>query len=109
MRNRNFASKFDHTIDIPVFTNDELVAFGKSYALEQEYSFDEFGILALYDRIGSRQTNDHLVTVAEVKEIIDDAIEHAEKGGIRHLIDRVTRKSVDEFGNRLIREADFTE
>ena len=109
LRNRNFASKFDHTIDIPVFTNDELVAFGKSYALEQEYSFDEFGILALYDRIGSRQTNDHLVTVAEVKEIIDDAIEHAEKGGIRHLIDRVTRKSVDEFGNRLIREADFTE
>ena len=109
LRNRNFASKFDHTIDIPVFTNDELVAFGKSYALEQEYSFDEFGILALYDRIGSRQTNDHLVTVAEVKEILDDAIEHAEKGGIRHLIDRVTRKSVDEFGNRLIREADFTE
>ena len=107
VRNRNFASKFDHTIDIPVFTNDELVAFGKSYALEQEYTFDEFGILALYDRIGSRQTNDHLVTVAEVKEIIDAAIEHAEKGSFRHLFEKVTKKSVDEFGNRLIREADF--
>ncbi len=109
LRNKNFASKFDHHIDIPVFTNDELVAFGKSYALEQEYSFDEFGILALYDRIGSRQTNDHLVTVAEVKDMIDAAIENAERGSFRHLLDRVTKKSVDEFGNHLIREADFTE
>ena len=108
-RNRNFASKFTHHVDIPIFTNDELVAFGKSYAMEQEYSFDEFGILALYDRIGSRQTNDHLVTVAEVKDIIDEAIEHAEKGSIRHLLEKMTRKSVDEFGNHLIREADFEE
>ena len=108
-RNKNFASKFEHSIDIPVFTNDELVAFGISYAQELEYSFDEFGKLALYDRIGSRQTNDHLVTVAEVKEIIDSAIEHAEKGGIRHLLDRVVRRNVDEFGNRLLREADFME
>ena len=108
-RNSNFASKFDHTIDIPVFTNDELVAFGKSYALEQGYGFDEFGILALYDRIGSRQTNDHLVTVAEVKELIDGAIERAEKGSIRHLFERVTKKSVDEFGNHLLREVDFQE
>ncbi len=109
VRNRNFASKFDHTIDIPIFTNDELVAFGKSYAQEQRYSFDEFGILALYDRIGSRQTNDHLVTVAEVKEMIDDAIQKAEKGSIRHLFEKVTKKSVDEFGYHLIREADFEE
>ncbi len=108
-KNKNFASKFEHSIDIPVFTNDELVAFGTSYALEQEYSFDEFGKLALYDRIGSRQTNDHLVTVAEVKEIIDSAIEHAEKGSIRHVLNRITRRSVDEFGNRLLREADFME
>ncbi|MEZ3503698.1 MAG: hypothetical protein K1W25_09655 [Lachnospiraceae bacterium] len=108
-KNKNFVSKFDYTIDIPVFTNDELVAFGKSYALEQEYAFDEFGILALYDRIGSRQTNDHLVTVAEVKDIIDGAIAHAEKGGIRHLLERMTKKSTDEFGNHLLREDDFIE
>ena len=108
-KNKNFASKFEHSIDIPVFTNDELVAFGTSYALEQGYSFDEFGKLALYDRIGSRQTNDHLVTVAEVKEIIDRAIEHAEKGSIRHILQKVTKRSVDEFGNHLLREADFLE
>lgn len=106
-KNKNFASKFDHTIDIPAFSNDELVAFGKSYALEQEYVFDEFGVLALYDKIGSRQTNDHLVTVAEVKDIIDGAIEHAEKGSVKHLFEKVTKKSVDEFGNHLLREEDF--
>ncbi len=108
-RNKNFASKFDHTIDIPVFTNDELVSFGKSYAQELGYTFDEFGVLALYDQIGSRQTNDHMVMVAEVKEIIDGAIEHAGKGSIRHLLEKVTKKSMDEFGNRLLREADFVE
>ena len=108
-RNKNFASKFDHTIDIPVFTNDELVSFGKSYAQELGYTFDEFGVLALYDQIGSRQTNDHMVMVAEVKDIIDGAIEHAGKGSIRHLLEKVTKKSVDEFGNRLLREADFVE
>lgn len=108
-KNKNFASKFDYTIDIPVFTNDELVAFGKSYAMEQDYVFDEFGILALYDRIGCRQTNDHLVTVAEVKDIIDAAIAHAERGSIRHLFEKVTKKSMDEFGNHLLREDDFEE
>jgi len=106
-KNKNFASKFDHVIDIPVFTNDELVAFGKSYAMEQEYVFDNFGVLALYNQIGNRQTNDHMVTVAEVKDIIDAAIAHSEKGGIRHFLDRVTKKSVDEFGNHLLREEDF--
>ncbi|MBS6397308.1 MAG: hypothetical protein KH452_09190 [Clostridiales bacterium] len=107
LKNKNFASKFAYTIDIPVFTNDELVAFGKSYAMEQEYVFDEFGILALYDRIGSRQTNTHLVTVAEVKDIIDGAIAHAEKGSIRHMFEKITRKGMDEFGNHLLREEDF--
>ncbi len=108
LKNKNFASKFDYHIDIPVFTNDELVNFGKAYAQEYGYTFDEFGVLALYNQIGSRQTNDHLVTVAEVKDIIDAAMEHAEKGGVRHLFERVTKKSVDEFGNRLLREVDFT-
>lgn len=108
LKNKNFASKFDYHIDIPIFTNDELVNFGKAYAQEYGYTFDEFGVLALYNQIGSRQTNDHLVTVAEVKDIIDAAMEHAEKGGVRHLLDRVTKKSVDEFGNHLLREVDFT-
>lgn len=108
-KNKNFASKFDHTIDIPIFSNDELVAFGRSYALEQDYVIDEFGALALYDCIGRRQTNDHLVTVAEVKDLVDAAVEHAEKGSIRHLFEKVTKRSTDEYGNHLLREEDFTE
>lgn len=105
--NRHFAEKFEHTIEIPDFSNDELIAFGKSYAMEQEYVLDEFGVLALYDRVGSLQTNTHLVTVTDVKEIVDEAIAHAEKGSMRHLIDRLTKKNIDEFGNHLLREEDF--
>ncbi len=108
-RNKNFASKFDHTIDIPVFTNDELVAFGKSYAQEQDYVFDNFAMLALYDKVGNRQTIDHLVTVAEVKEIVDAAITRAEKGSVRHILDRITGKNLDESGKHLLREEDFDE
>lgn len=109
LKNKNFASKFDHTIDIPTFSNDELVAFGKSYAREEEYVFDEFAVLALYDRIGARQTNDHMVTVAEVKDIVDTAIAHSERGGVRHMFARMTKKNVDEFGNHVLREDDFGE
>ncbi len=107
LKNKNFASKFDYTIDIPIFSNDELVNFGKAYALEAGYAFDEFGVLALYDRIGSRQTLDHNVTVAEVKEIIDAAVEHAEKSTIGHMIARITGKNTDEDGNLLLKEEDF--
>lgn len=106
-KNKNFSSKFDHTIDIPVFTNDELIAFAKSYALELNCTFDEFGVLALYDRIGSRQTLDHMVSVAEVKDIVDGAIFHAEKRNVRHLFEKIAKKNVDEFGNRILREEDF--
>ena len=106
-KNKNFASKFDHTIDIPVFTNDELIAFAKSYALELNCTFDEFGVLALYDRIGSRQTLDHMVSVAEVKDIVDGAISHAEKRNVRHLFEKIAKKNVDEYGNRILREEDF--
>ena len=106
-KNKNFSSKFDHTIDIPVFTNDELIAFAKSYALELNCTFDEFGVLALYDRIGNRQTLDHMVSVAEVKDIVDGAISHAEKRNVRHLFEKIAKKNVDEFGNRILREEDF--
>jgi hypothetical protein len=109
LKNKNFASKFDYTIDIPIFTNDELVSFGKSYARESDYVFDEFAVLALYDKIGCRQTNDHMVTVAEVKDMVDRAIEHAEKGSVRNVFARLAKKNVDEFGNRLLREEDFDE
>ena len=106
-KNKNFASKFDYMVDVPTFSNDELVNFGKAYALENEYVFDEFAMLALYDKIGCKQTLDHDVSVAEVKEIIDQAIEHSEKGGFKNLFAKMTKKNVDEDGNHVLREQDF--
>ena len=105
-KNRGFADKFDRFIDIPIFSNDELVAFGKSYAEEQEYYFDEMAVLALYDCIGVRQTSDHVVNVTEVKEFVDDAIAHAEKKS-RGLFARLSKKRIDEEGNKLLLEEDF--
>ena len=105
-KNEGFANKFNRSIDIPIFSNDELVAFGKSYAEEQEYYFDEMAVLALYDCIGVRQTSDHVVNVTEVKEFVDDAIAHAEKKS-RGLFARLSKKRIDEEGNRLLLEEDF--
>ena len=99
-KNSNLASKFEYKVDIPVFTNDELIAFARSYARELGFSYDEFAVLALYDRIGNGQTNDHRVSVAEVKDMVDAAIEHSEKGGVRKLFAKITGKSVDEEGYR---------
>ena len=105
-RHHEFAVKFNRTIDIPIFSNDELVAFGKSYAEEKEYYFDEMAVLALYDCIGVRQTSDHVVNVAEVKEFVDDAIAHAEKKS-KGLFARLSKKRIDEDGNKLLLEEDF--
>lgn len=101
-----FAAKFNRTVDIPIFSNDELVAFGKSYAEEKEYFFDDMAILALYDCIGVRQTSEHVVNIAEVKEFIDDAIEHAEKKS-KGFFAKLSKKRVDEYGNKLLLEEDF--
>ena len=106
-KNSNLASKFEYKVDIPVFTNDELIAVARSYARELGFSYDEFAVLALYDRIGNGQTNDHRVSVAEVKDMVDAAIEHSEKGGVRKLFAKITGKSVDEEGYRLLHEQDF--
>ena len=106
-KNSNLASKFEYKVDIPVFTNDELIAFARSYARELGFSYDEFAVLALYDRIGNGQTNDHRVSVAEVKDMVDAAIEHSEKGGVRKLFAKITGKSMDEEGYRLLHEQDF--
>lgn len=105
-RNESFARKFNRSIDIPIFSNDELVAFGKSYAEEQEYFFDEMAVLALYDSIGVRQTSDHVVNITEVKEFVDDAIEHAEKKS-RGIFAKLSKKRIDEYGNKLLLEEDF--
>lgn len=103
-----FARKFNRAIDIPIFSNDELVAFGRSYAEEEEYYFDEMAVLALYDSIGIRQTSNHVVNITEVKELVDHAISHAEKKS-RGLFARFSKKRIDEYGNRLLLEEDFDE
>ncbi|MCI8597456.1 MAG: hypothetical protein HFJ10_03295 [Lachnospiraceae bacterium] len=104
IRCESLGAKFTQTIDIPTFTNKELVAFGESYALEQECVLDEMAVLALYNRIGNNQTSDHLVNVAEVKDMIDDAID---RGGKKGLFGKVKKSRMDEFGNTILLEKDF--
>ena len=104
IRCESLAAKFTRSIDIPTFTNKELVAFGESYAREQECVFDEMAVLALYNRIGNRQTSDHLVNVAEVKEMIDEAMERGDKRG---LFGKRRKGRTDEFGNLILLEKDF--
>lgn len=106
LENPEFSEKFNRMIEIPEFNNDELVEFGKSYARERDYYFEEMAVLALYDRIGIRQTSDHVVNVTEVKEMIDQAIAHAEKKNKKWFV-RLTKKRVDEFGNQILLEEDF--
>ena len=93
--NPDFKKKFTSSLELPVFINDELVTFGQTYAKENGYKLDEMGILALYSRIDVMQREDHAVTVAEVKEIMDRAIDHSQKVNVRHLARRVFGKSTD--------------
>ena len=105
-KQEGFAKKFTRSVNIPIFSNDELVAFGKSYAEEQEYYLDEMAVLALYDSFGVRQTSDHVVNIAEVKEFVDMAIAHAQKKS-RGFFARISKKRIDEDGNKLLLEEDF--
>ena len=104
IRCESLGAKFNRTIELPVFTNKELVAFGESYALEQDCVLDEMAVLALYNRIGNNQTSDHLVNVAEVKEMLDEAIERASKKG---LFGRTKKSRLDEFGHTILLEKDL--
>lgn len=104
IRCESLGAKFTRTIDIPVFTNKELVAFGESYAMEQECVLDEMAVLALYNRIGNNQRSDHLVNVAEVKEMVDEAID---RGGKKGLFGKVKKSRLDEFGHTILLEKDF--
>ncbi len=99
----SFANKFTARIRIPIFTIDELVDFGKSYAKEMECVIDEMGVLALYNRINNIQKLDHPTTLAEIKDIVDQAIESAESGGLKKLF----AKKYDENDCLILREKDF--
>ncbi len=105
--NPDFKRKFTSRLELPVFINDELVTFGQTYAKENGYKLDEMGILALYSRIDVLQREDHAVTVAEVKEIMDDAIAHSQKANVKHLARRVFGRGKDESDRIILREEDF--
>ena len=102
-----FAKKFTSRLEVPVFINDELVTFGQTYAKENGYKIDEMGILALYSRIDILQREEKVVTVADVKEILDDAIENSQKASFKKLVKKFIGKNTDESDRILLREEDF--
>ena len=105
--NREFRKKFTSRLEVPIFINDELVTFGQTYAKENGYHIDEMGILALYSKIDSLQREDHFVTVAEVKEVMDDAIRHSQKASAKKLMRKVFGRNTDESDRIILSEKDF--
>ena len=105
--NPGFRRKFTSKLELPIFINDELVTFGQTYAKENGYRIDEMGILALYSRIDILQKEDHAVTVTEVKEIMDHAIEKAQRVNIKHFFKRLFGKHTDNADRIILTEQDF--
>ena len=98
---------FTARMDVEALSNDTLVAFGRQYARELEYSIDELGVLALHTRIEDMQTIDHVVTVVDVKEIVDEAIEHANRKTLKHFFDVLFAKRYDDEDMIILTEKDF--
>ncbi len=105
--NNTLSAMFTEKIRIPIFTNDELVVFGKTYALECGYTIDELGVLALYNRIGNIRSGTKATTFPEVKEILDSAMDKAEKGSVTKAMRSIFSKRYDEEDNVILREKDF--
>ncbi len=105
--NKEFRRKFTSRLEVPIFINDELVTFGQTYAKENGFKIDEVGILALYSRIDMLQREDHVVTVSEVKEIMDEAIEHVQKTNVKKIVKRVLGKGRDDADRVILSEKDF--
>ena len=101
-----FMKKFDSRIVIPVFTNDELVSFAKTYAKELGYKIDDMAVLALYTLIGDNQNEENPVSVGMVKEMMDDALKRAAKKG-RRPGKRVGKRHLDASGRIMLYEKDF--
>ena len=106
-RDAGFAARFSEKINIPIFTSDELVSFAKSYANELGYTIDEMGVLALYNSISNIQKLDRATTLTEVKEIVDDAIARAERGGLKKAFSIITSRRYDEDDYIILHEKDF--
>ena len=102
----DFMEKFDSRVVIPVFTNDELVSFAKTYSKEMGYKIDDMAVLALYTLIGDNQDEDDPVSVGQVKEMMDNAIKRASRGG-RRPGKKVAKRHLDESGRIMLYEKDF--
>ena len=98
---------FNAVIDIPEYSNDDLVSYAKSYAKSLEYVIDEMGVLALYTRLGELQTLDHIVSLEEVREIVDGAIKHVDRKNMSHFMDILFAKRYDDDDYIILREKDF--
>ena len=103
----NFNKKFTSRIEVPVFINDELVTFAQTYAKENGYKIDEMGILALYSEIDILQRDEKVITVTDVKNIMDDAIENANKPSLKKLFKKLTGNNKDESDRVILKEEDF--
>ena len=101
------AESFTARMDVEAMSNDSLVSYARQYAREMEYSIDEMGVLALHTRIEELQTSDHVVTVAEVKEIMDEAIRHANRKSLGHFFDILFAKRYDDEDMIILTEKDF--
>lgn len=106
-KDAGFTARFSEKITIPVFTIDELVEFAKSYANELGYTIDEMGVLALYNSISNIQKLDKATTLTEVKDIVDKAIAHAEKGGLKKAFSIIASRRYDEEDYVILHEKDF--
>lgn len=105
----DFKKIFDVHIEVEELSDDALVAYGKKYAEHLEYSIDEMGILALHTRIDELQTSDHIVTVSDIRDIVDEAINHANKKSLKHFSDILFAKRYDDDDMIILRERDFLE
>ncbi|MCM1541068.1 MAG: hypothetical protein NC121_07390 [Blautia sp.] len=106
-KHSELAACFTARMDVESLSNGTLVAFGRKYAREREYSIDDMGILALHTRIDEMQTSDHVVTVMEVKELVDSAIKHANKKNLKHFFDILLARRYDEEDMIILGERDF--
>lgn len=106
-QNAALGNNFNLRVDIEPLDNEALVAYAKQYAEEMEYSIDEFGILALHTRIADRQTSDHEVSMSEVRDLVDEAIDYANKKTPKHFMDILLAKRYDEEDMIILRERDF--
>lgn len=102
-----FAKKFTESISVPIFTNDELVTFARSYSRELGYKIDDMAVLALYNRISNIQRLDQATTLTEVKDIVDEAIDREAHGGIKKAISILTASRYTDDDRIVLREKDF--